>query len=82
MHCVWGVVGWHSQHCVCYGDVEAVWFSGIVCGLMVSFQWSVNISLTMCVLEKQDGADVGVLWPHSSCLAFSPLSILNAHFWL
>ena len=50
---------------------------GIVCGLPVGFRCSVEISWRMDLLEKQDGAVVGVFW---TLPASGPLSILNAHF--
>ena len=41
-----------------------VWHAiGIVCGLLVGFQWSITISWRMGVLEEQDGVVVGVFWP-------------------
>ena len=36
---------------------------GIVCGLLVGFQWSVEISWRMGLLEEQDGAVVGMFLP-------------------
>ena len=50
---------------------------GIVCGLLVGYQWSVEISWRMGLLAEEDGA---VFWPLPSGLASSPLSILDAHF--
>ena len=47
----------------------------VVCGLPVGFQWSVEISWRMGLLEEH--GVVGVFWPLPSS---SPLSILNAHF--
>ena len=51
----------------------------IVCGLLVGFRWSVEISWRMGLLEEQDGAVVGVFLPLPSGPASS---ILNAHLWL
>ena len=42
----WGRVEWH---CVCLGVVKAVWFSGIVCGLLVVGEhFTENVSLRSC----------------------------------
>ena len=39
-----------------------------VCGLLVGFQWSVNFSLRMVILEEQDCIVLGVFWPLPSGL--------------
>ena len=49
-----------------------------VCGLLVGFQWLVQISWRMGLLEEQEGAVVGVFWLLPSGSASSPLSTLNA----
>ena len=49
--------------------------SGIVCGLLVCFRWSVKIFWIMGVLKEQDGAVVDVFWLHP---VSGPLSILKA----
>ena len=51
--------------------------TGIVCGFLVGFWWSVKISWRMGILEEQDGGVVGVFW---SLPPSGPLSIINAHF--
>ena len=58
--------------------VWGMWWNGILVLLRlrsfsVDFQWLVNISLRMGVLEEQDGTAVGVSWS----LPSSPL--INAH---
>ena len=82
------VVGWcchtHTGNEVssCVGRVAAksvcilaqCGFSGIVCGLPVDFRWPVNTSLSVGVLEAQDGDAVGVAWSFPSGLASGPLS--------
>ena len=64
--------------------ILALWklcgFCGIVCGLPEDFQWPVNTSLRMGVLEVQDGVGVGVVWSLPSSLASGPLRTLNEHF--
>ena len=62
-----------------FGFVEAVWFLWD-CGLPEDFRWPVNSSLSMGVLETQDGVVVGVVWSLPSGLASSPLRTLNEHF--
>ena len=54
-------------------------------GLLVGFRWTFGgqpTLLRMGVLEAQDGAVVGVVWPLPSSLASDPLRILNEHFQL
>ena len=43
---------------------------GIVCGLTVGFWWSIKIFWRMVILEEQNGAVVGVLWPFPSIQAY------------
>ena len=66
--------------------ILALWklcgFCGIVCGLLVDFQWPVNARSGMEVLEAQDGAVMGVARLLPSGQASGPLRILNEHFQL
>ena len=54
-----------------FGHVEAVWF------LCVVFLWSVDTWLGICVLEAQDGAVVGVVWPLASSPASGKMNTLG-----